>query len=140
MEFLKASLGNASELRSHPVYWSLPIRLCEAYVAFSHLEKGMSSLHHMLLNDTVPSNRLGSFCYLLALIYSKKGWYKDSFEVLDLLNHPLRASLQIVETSSIENVVVLHLARDKPSMGFVAIPPEQCDSVSSFSFLFFSVF
>ena len=89
----------------------------------------MTSLHNMLLNDTVPTNKLGSFCYLLALIYSKKGWYKDSFEVLDLLNYPLRHIIQAAETTAIENVVVLHLAREKTVMGFVTVPQEYSHEV-----------
>jgi len=84
----------------------------------------MSTLENLLLNDTVPNNKLGNFCFLLAQIYSKKGWVKDSFEVLDLFNHPLRSTVQISEVGSHENLVVLHLSRDKPLLGFITIPQE----------------
>jgi len=124
MEFLKSQFGGSSSQRSLPVYWSLPLRLCESYITFSHLERGMSTLENLLLNDTVPNNKLGNFCFLLAQIYSKKGWVKDSFEVLDLFNHPLRSTVQISEVGSHENLVVLHLSRDKPLLGFITIPQE----------------
>jgi len=124
MESIKAQMGGSSTTRSQPAYWSLPLRLCEAYIAYSHLERGMQTIQNLLLNDTVPNNKLGNFCFFLATIYSKKGWIKDAFEVLDLFNHALRSSIHIADVGSHENLVVLHLIKDKPLMGFVTIPQE----------------
>lgn len=84
----------------------------------------MSTIQTLLVNDSVPSNKLGNFCYLLALIYSKKGWVKDSFEVLDMFNHSLRSTVQVCEIGTHENPVVFHLSRDKPLMGFITVPQE----------------
>ena len=122
MESLKSQLSATS--RSQSVYWNLPLRLCEAYIAFSNLERGMVTIQSLLLSETLPNNRLGSFCHMLATIYSKKGWIRDACEVLDLFNHPLRSSFQVVDAGSHENQVVLHLSKDKPLMGFVAVAQE----------------
>lgn len=124
MEFLKANMGGSSTSRSQPVYWNLPLRLCEAYIAYANMEKGMQTIQNLLLNETVPNNKLGHFCFLLAVIYSKKGWIKDSFEMMDLFNYSLRNAVSVAEVGSHENVVVLHLSKDKPILGFITVPQE----------------
>ena len=63
------------------------LRLCSiAAPAFQAYEACVSFLERAVLRDTLPANKLGPFCWLLADAYLHKGWTGDALAVLGLFD------------------------------------------------------